>query len=163
MEQATHKPFSTSRRKIGRTILMAGLAAAAVDAAYFIAKSFYENTGPVFALQSIAGFWLGPSATRGGLASAMIGAVTHVGLATLMAGGFMLLYRGMPKLRASIVKMGVPYGVLLYVIMYGGVLPLRWPHAFPAFSGWASIFDIMIHIAVGVTIASVTLSTNDTR
>lgn len=163
MTEATTEPGRFKRSSTLPTILIAGLAAAAVDAAYFTSKSLLEGVGPLKVLQGIAGFWLGPAASKGGFASAALGAATHVSLATIMASGFIVFYRIAPKLAEAAVKMGALYGCLLYAIMYGIILPLRWPQIFPSFNGWTSVFDVTVHIAVGITIAAITLSRVEIR
>jgi uncharacterized membrane protein YagU involved in acid resistance len=162
MSHGTAERISTTAKTSWRTILLAGVAAAAVDAAYFTAKSLLENVGPFQVLKGIAGFWLGPAASTGGLSSAALGAATHLGLAIIMAAGFVIICRFVPKLRGSLIKMGAAYGLLLYAIMYGIVLPLRWPQVFPSFNGWTSIFDVIVHVVVGVAIAAVALSAQQT-
>jgi uncharacterized membrane protein YagU involved in acid resistance len=157
MLEDTAELTRASARILWRTILLAGLAGAAVDAAYFTVKSYVDGVGPVRVLQSIAGFWLGKSAATGGAASAALGAATHLGLATIMAAGFVAVHRCFPMLRGSVVTMGAIYGLVLYAVMYGIVLPLRWPQIFPTFSGWTSVFDVLVHIAVGIAIAAVAL------
>jgi hypothetical protein len=161
MSQDTAERITPSSGSTWRTIMLAGLAAAAVDAAYFTIKALIENVGPVRVLQGIAGFWLGNSAATSGSAGAALGAATHIGLATIMAAAFVAMYRSLPVLRGSFIKMGTVYGIALYGVMYGIVLPLRWPQIFPSFSGWGSVFDVVVHIAVGIAIAAVTLSARE--
>jgi hypothetical protein len=163
MSQSIAERLTPRSGSTWRTIMLAGLAAAAVDAAYFTVKSLIENVGPVRVLQGIAGFWLGKSAVTSGSAGAALGAATHIGLATIMAAGFIAMYRSLPVLRGSIIKMGTIYGIALYAVMYGIVLPLRWPEIFPTFSGWTSALDVVIHVAVGIAIAAITLSARANR
>jgi uncharacterized membrane protein YagU involved in acid resistance len=138
-----------------KTILLAGLAAGAVDAVYFSAKAWIGGSTPVRVLQSIASFWLDKSSFSGGAASATLGLVTHFALATLMAAGFVLLRPSVPWLRGPALQAGVLWGLLLYLLMYLIVMPLRWPALYPRWDGWTSMADIGVHMAVGIAIAAV--------
>jgi uncharacterized membrane protein YagU involved in acid resistance len=140
-----------------RTILLAGLAAGAVDALYFSAGAMLTGRSPAFVLQSIASFWLGKSSFDGGAASATLGFVTHFGLATLMAAGFVLLRPMLPWLRGPAIQAGLIWGVMLYLAMYLVVLPLRFPALYPRWNGWTSVMDVAVHLAVGVAIAAIAL------
>jgi len=40
-------------------------------------------------------------------------------------------------------------------VMYGIVLPLRFPEVFPRWSGWLSVTDILVHMGVGLIMALV--------
>jgi len=154
MEAAAHP---IARRHVGRgalasSITVAGLGAAAVDATYFTVKALVAGASPVGVLRAIAGFWLGKAAAADGLESPVIGAATHVGLAMVMAAGFVLLQPRLKGLRGPALLVGPAYGVGLYVVMYFIVLPLRWPGRFPSFDGWATLGDVLVHAAVGLAI-----------
>ena len=136
-----------------KSILLAGLAAGMVDAVYFSAGALMKGSTPVRVLQSIASFWLGKPSFGGGGASAMLGLITHFGLATLMAAGFVLLRPILPWLRGPALQAGIIWGALLYLLMYLVVLPLRWPSLYPRWDGWTSALDISVHLAVGIAIA----------
>lgn len=136
-----------------RATLVAGLGGAAVDAIYFSSKALVMGQSPISVLQAIAAFWLGKDAFGGGPQSAALGAATHVGLATAMAGGFLLARPHLRWLRGSVVQAGVLYGLFLYLLMYLVVLPIRWPTLYPNFTGLGFILDIAAHLAVGITFA----------
>jgi hypothetical protein len=136
-----------------RTVLVAGLGGAAVDAVYFSSKALVMGQSPISVLQAIAAFWLGKDAFGGGPQSAALGAATHIALATMMAGGLWLARPHVRWLNGSVVQAGVVYGLFLYVLMYLVVLPIRWPTLYPSFNGFGSILDIAAHLAVGITIA----------
>jgi hypothetical protein len=134
-------------------VLIAGLAGAAVDAVYFTSKALVMGQSPVSVLQSIAAFWLGKDAFDGGPQRAALGAATHVGLAIVMAAGFILARPHLRWLRGPAVQAGVLYGLFLYLLMFMVVLPIRWPSLYPSFTGLGSILDIAAHLAVGITFA----------
>ena len=138
-------------------IISAGLVGAAIDALYFSISALAAGRSPVRTLQSIAAFWLGKKSLDGGFGSAMLGAVTHVALATTMAAGFVLLASRTPMMKRSPFSTGILYGALLYAIMYLVVMPLRWPQLYPRWSGWNSVLDICVHLVMGVSFAAILL------
>jgi hypothetical protein len=140
-----------------RLIVLAGLAAGALDALYFSLGALLTGKSPVFVLKSIASFWLGKDAFQGGAASATLGLATHFALATLMAAGFVAARPLLPWLRGPVVQAGLIWGATLYAIMYLAVLPLRFPALYPKWNGWTSAMDVGVHLAVGVVIAAITL------
>lgn len=144
-----------SLRPAAVAILSAGLVAAAIDALYFSAGALIMGHSPFAVLRRIAGFWLGGRSTSLGVSSIVLGAATHIGLATIMAAGFalaMLRFR-LPFDSAPI--LGAVYGLFLYALMYFVVMPLRWPTVFPNWMGWRSIGDILVHVVIGIAIAMV--------
>jgi len=155
MKMATLAHAPSVRRSGFKQILMAGLAGGAVDAAYFTAKALITGKPVLNTLHSISGFWsIGPR-NAGEVPSALLGTATHFGLAAVMAGGYFLLRRKSRLPGGNDVVVGAAYGVFLYLIMYWVVLPLRWPLLFPRFDGFTSVLDLVVHMAVGITIALV--------
>ena len=148
-----------SRPRTGRFIawtLFAGFAGGLVDLVYFSAKAEIEGSSPIRTMKAIAGFWLGKAAASGGLETAALGLATHFGLATIMALGYGIATSMMPAVRRQPFVSGPIYGLILYAVMYLGVLPLRWPSIFPRFDGWTLlVLDGLVHIGVGTAIALV--------
>lgn len=138
-----------------KPVLVAGLAAALVDACYFSATAFLKGNSPLSVLKSIAGFWPKSMSSGGDGTAAVMGLVTHVGLATIMAAAFLMVRPSLPWLRGSVLQAGLVWGAILYIVMYLVVLPLRWPTIFPRWDGLTSIFDIVVHLLVGLSIAAV--------
>ena len=136
-------------------VIFAGLIGAAIDAIYFSVAASIKGGSPEGVLQSIASFWFGPASMGLGALSIVVGGATHVGLAILMALGFMLLDSRRDFLPTSALPAGLVYGAFLYVVMYYAVLPLRWPELYPRWDGWSSLLDIGVHIAMGVAFAVV--------
>jgi hypothetical protein len=151
---ASAPPGSLTRSLIAR-IVTAGLAGAAVDFVYATMVGLAAGRGPVKVWQGVAGAWLGKAAGDGGLASAGLGLITHVGIATCMAGAYALAAPRLPILYRRPLLMGALYGLPLYGVMYRVVLPLRWPEVFPRWDGVRSVLDILAHVGVGLAIAFV--------
>ena len=136
-------------------VLLAGLAGAAIDAVYFSTLAITGGHSPGRTLQSIASFWLGPKSLDLGTSSMLLGASTHIALATIMAAGFAVFAWRLPVLQNSPIRAGTIYGGLLYSLMYLVVLPLRWPSIFPRWDGWRSVGDVSVHIVIGICFAFV--------
>jgi uncharacterized membrane protein YagU involved in acid resistance len=105
--------------------------------------------------QGVAAGWLGKAAVEGGLAAMALGVVTHVGIAICMAAAYAFAATRVTLLYRRPARCGVIYGLLLYAIMYGVVLPIRYPTAFPRWDGIQSVTDIASHVGVGLGIAIV--------
>jgi uncharacterized membrane protein YagU involved in acid resistance len=102
-----------------------GLVAGACDFVY--ANIFYyawRELPPEVLWQSVASGALGSAAFDGGYASAALGVGFHFLIACLMAAAFVVVSRYARILLRHAVVFGLLYGVCLYYIMNGVVLPL---------------------------------------
>lgn len=151
---ASAQPDSSTRGLLAR-VVTAGLAGAAVDFVYATTLGLIDGRGPLRVWQGVASGWLGRAAGEGGLASAGLGLVTHVGIATCMAGAYALAAKRLPILYRRPLLIGALYGLPLYGVMYRIVLPLRWPGIFPKWEGVTSVLDVLAHVGVGLAIAFV--------
>lgn len=115
-------------RRIGFATLLCG----SLDIVYaFVASWVLKGKTPVEVLQGVATGPFGSEAAEWGAAGAMLGAVTHYAImAVMVAVGLVLLaprcIAGMPRWLVA-----TAYGVVLYLVMYGIVLPLRFGAPFP--------------------------------
>jgi uncharacterized membrane protein YagU involved in acid resistance len=137
------------------SIVIAGLGGGLVDITYACIVGATRGRSPEKVLQSVASGWLDKASYQGGWATAALGLVTHFGIVIVMAAVYALASLRLPILRQRPLIMGALYGVALYGVMYGIVLPLRWPAIFPKFDGVISVTDVMSHIGVGLVIALV--------
>lgn len=149
------RPSAPGRRVGAKTIVIAGVAAGVVDALYFSTMALAKGTSPVGTLKAIASFWLDQGAAGPGLVPPLLGLGTHFGLAVVMAAVFALLRPYVPVLRARPAMSGPLYGLLLYLVMYLVVMPLRWPQLFPRFEGLMSVGDILVHLLFGYVVARI--------
>jgi hypothetical protein len=145
-----------------KAVLASGFAAGLFDAAYFFSKAFLNGQPPLKPLHSIAAFWLGNAAFSNGASSAVLGVFTHFGLATIMAGGYAMIALAFSFVRKRPFLFGSAYGVVLYFMMYYGIMAIRWPTLFPRFTGWNTMLTIFVHIIFGLIIA-LTISALDRR
>jgi hypothetical protein len=134
-------------------ILAAGLAGGAVD--FFYASGLALSNGQALwrPWQSVASGWLGPAAREAGVGGIVLGLATHFGIALMMAAAYVLVARRIPVVVGRPLATGAVYGLILYGVMYLGVLPLRWPEVFPNWNGVKSALDVLAHVGVGLAIA----------
>lgn len=101
-----------------------GLAIAATDLIYCVLFWAPQGVSPLRILQGIAAGALGAGSFRGGIATALLGA----GFQWLIGFGYVLAYalvsQRMALLRAHPQRYGIAYGMLLYPLMNGIVVPL---------------------------------------
>ncbi|MFV3130594.1 hypothetical protein [Niveispirillum sp. KHB5.9] len=141
--------------RLAPTIILAGLAGAAIDGAYASSLGIIRDIGVMRVWQGVAGGWIGPAAREGGIATALLGVATHIAIAQVMAAVFVLALARLEPLRRHRWAAATAYGLGLYAFMYLVVLPLRWPEVFPRWTGLFSVTDIAAHIGVAMAIAAV--------
>ncbi|WP_296595831.1 hypothetical protein [Phenylobacterium sp.] len=139
-------------RGLAARIAFAGLAGGAVDFFYANAVALTAGKSLASPWRGVASGWIG-AAAREGAGPVALGLVTHFAVASCMAAAFVLAARRMPLLGRRPLGAGVAYGLLLYLLMYRVVLPLRWPETFPKWDGTRSLLDIAAHVGVGLAIA----------
>jgi len=156
MSIAAASPVATDRAGLSVSrIALTGLAGGAVDLVYATAVGATLGRSFQQVWQGVAGGWLGRQAAELGWASASLGLVTHFGIATAMAAVFALAGSRAPGLYRRPWVTGGLYGLVLYGVMYGLVLPMRWPQVFPKWDGVRSVTDILAHIGVALAIVFV--------
>jgi hypothetical protein len=136
-------------------VLLAGLAGGAVDFVYASGLAILRGRGFERPWQTVASGWIGKAAAEGGWATVALGIVTHFGIATVMALTYVLAAGRLPILTRRPLVCGLLYGVVLYAVMYGMVLPTRFGRAYQ-WNGIFSAMDVLAHIGVGLAIAFVT-------
>lgn len=144
-----------SRRSLAQAVVLAGLAGGAVDFVYADGLALVRGRSLLRLWQGVASGWIGKAAVEGGAAAAALGIVTHFGIALCMAAAFALVATRVRQLYERPLAAGAFYGLILYGVMYGVVLPLRFPAIFPRWDGLISLADIATHVGVGLAIAVV--------
>lgn len=87
-----------------------------------------SGVGPVDVLKFVASGPFGDGA-REGNGGAFVGLLVHFGIMACMAGAYMAVAQRVPALLRHPVLAGLAYGLLLWLVMYWVVKPLRWPDA----------------------------------
>ncbi len=133
-------------------VLWGGLLIALGDMTFAVFVWFsWSAAGLTRLFQTIAVGVLGKASFDGGVPAALLGAALHLFIATM----FVLVYTRVAQRRPSLLRTpivhGVPYGVLLYVIMNFIVMPLSRVHATPSFAHpyWIG-FSLFAHMVFGI-------------
>jgi hypothetical protein len=138
-----------------RPILLAGAAAGLLDITAAFATWAPKGVSPVRILQGIASGLLGAKSFRGGAAAAALGLAFQFLIATTAAAVFFGASRKLPALARRPFASGALYGIAVYGVMYGIVMPLSRVHRSP-FSWTATAIAVLTHVVcVGIPIAVV--------
>jgi hypothetical protein len=105
-------------------IVWATLIAGVLDIAGVFAFWLTRGVSPGGILRSIATSVLGPAAHEGGTSAALIGLGLHVFVSVLFAAAYVLVATRLRVLTRRPILFGLLYGMLAYVIMVFGVVPL---------------------------------------
>jgi hypothetical protein len=138
-----------------RPILIATLIAGTLDILSAFVFAGIAGVTPVGVLRYVASGPLGEVATpTAGWAA--IGLAIHFAIMTCMAAAYMLVAPRLPLLLRHPIIAGLAYGLLLWLIMYWVVKPLRWPDAPLPHTLYAFANQLFSHcILVGIPIAFV--------
>lgn len=135
--------------RIGIAVAVAGT----LDIAAAMIMTASKGKSVVAMLQGLASGPFGDATTTLGTGGAMLGLLVHFAIMTVMVFAFALAI-GRTRISLPPLILGPAYGVLLYLVMYWIVLPLRWPEAYPATSLRGILVPVAIHIfLVGLPIA----------
>lgn len=139
---------------IARPILISALVAGTLDILSAFVFAGMAGTGPLPLLRYVASGPFGDAVRDGGAGWAIVGLATHYAIMACMAAAYMLVAPRIPALLRHPVIAGVAYGVLLWVIMYWVVKPLRWPDAPLPGTAWGIGNALFSHcVLVGLPIA----------
>lgn len=91
----------------------------------------FAGIGGVWPLQVLKFVASGPfgDGTGRGNGWAVVGLLVHFAIMASMAGAYMTVAQRVPALLRRPVLAGLAYGLLLWLVMYWVVMPLRWPDA----------------------------------
>ena len=111
-----------------RPIVIATLVAGTLDILSAFVFAGIAGMGPVAILRYVASgpFGEAPTPTAGWAAA---GLAVHYAIMTCMVTAYMLVAPRIPALLRHPILAGLAYGVLLWIVMYWVVKPLRWPEA----------------------------------
>lgn len=108
-----------------KSILMAGLLAAALDGLAAVVDTFLRfDRGPSAVFKFIASGVFGSEAFSGGFSMVLLGVLFHVLIATSWAFLFFIMYPRLRILQENKYIVGVVYGILIWSFMNWVVLPL---------------------------------------
>jgi hypothetical protein len=140
-----------AKNGLGRRILLATAIAGTLD----ISMAAIETAR---AGKPIAGMLRGvasgpfPAATDWGTGGALAGLVVHYAIMAVMAAVFLIARERIVLVRRYTIAAALLYGVILWLVMYGLVLPLRFGVLFPSPSPEAIAKQLFAHVLlVGLT------------
>lgn len=149
------RPDNARRSLAWSQVLLGGLLVAAADIAFATTYWFsWTAAGLLEVFQAIAVGVLGKASFEGGVATALLGA----GLQWFMAAMFVLVYalvgRRVPALLRRPFVYGLPYGLVLYVVMNFVVMPLSRVGASPSLEHPGRLVPVVVaHLVFGVASA----------
>jgi len=117
-------PDIAKRLTASHAIFWGGLVAGTLDAVDGVIAFGTQGLNPIQVLQYIASGVLGQSAFRGGMATAVFGAILHFLIAWAAAAVFVFASQRIAALKTQAVLVGSLYGVAVYFFMNYLVLPL---------------------------------------
>jgi hypothetical protein len=139
-----------------RPILLATLIAGTLDLLSAFVFAGIAGTAPAEVLRFVASGPFGDSVRGGGPGWAFAGIAVHFAIMACMATAYMLAAPRIPALLRHPVAAGLAYGLLLWLVMYWLVRPLRWPDMPLPHSLWGIANQLFSHcILVGLPIALV--------
>jgi len=93
-----------------------------------------------------------PAATDWGKAGALLGLLTHYAIMAVMAAIFLIARDRIAVIRRHTIVAALVYGVILWLVMYRLVLPLRFGMPFPSPQPMAIAKQLFAHVLlVGLT------------
>ena len=142
-----------------KPVALATLVAGTLDIAWAAVNSVLQGGTVTGMLRSVASGPF-PEATGWGAAGAALGLAVHFAIMAAMAAVFVLAHAKIGWVRAHALIAGAVYGLGLWVVMYGIVLPLRFGAPFPASDPVELAKQWFAHIVLtGIAIAVVTART----
>lgn len=147
-------PGTRQFRPAALQVLAGGFILATLDLIY--ACSFWawlRHVSPMRLLQYIASGAIGNAAFDGGMATALLGAGLHYFIATIMVLAYYLASRSHRGLVRHPVRYGLPYGLLLWVVMTHVVVPLSQAQSSAKPLMLAVVTNFLMHLLFGVICA----------
>ena len=137
-----------------RPILIATAVAGTLDILSAFVFAGMAGMMPADVLVYVASGPFGDAVHIGGAGWALVGLAVHFAIMACMATAYMLAASRIPALARHPIPAGLAYGLLLWLIMYWMVKPLRWPDAPLPHTAWGIGNALFSHcILVGLPIA----------
>src|SRR5579859_6021890 len=114
-----------------RTFALAVLTAGILDLISAFVFAGLKGIDPFAVMRGVASGPFGDRLTEGGFPAVLLGFCVHFALMSNFVAVFMVATKQFPALLRQPVVTGLLYGTLLYLVMYWGVLAIRYPTIFP--------------------------------
>jgi len=139
-----------------RPIAIAALIAGTLDILSAFVFAGMSGMSPSGVLTYVASGPFGDGVRGGGPGWAAAGLAVHFAIMACMAAAYFIVAARVPALVRHPVPAGLGYGVLLWLVMYWAVKPLRWPDAPLPHTAWGIGNALFSHcLLVGLPIALV--------
>jgi hypothetical protein len=139
-----------------RSILIATLIAGTLDILSAFVFAGMAGMTPGGVLTYVASGPFGDGVRAAGPTWAAAGLAVHFAIMACMATAYFLIAPRFPALVRHPIPAGLAYGLLLWLIMYWAVKPLRWPDAPLPHTAWGISNALFSHcLLVGLPIALV--------
>lgn len=140
---------------VGRRIAIATLVAGTLDIGMAAITTALAGKPVTGMLRSVASGPF-PDAIHWGAAGALVGLLVHFAIMAVMATLFMLARERIALIRAHTLAAAAAYGVILWLVMYGLVLHLRFGMTFPSAQPVEIAKQLFAHVVlVGLVIGLV--------
>ena len=139
-----------------RTVALATFIAGTLDITMAAVDATMKGSNASGMLRSVASGPF-PGAGDWGAPGAAAGLAVHFAIMAVMAAAFVMAYRNLDIVRARPLLAGAVYGLVLWLVMYGLVLPIRFGAPFPSADAVEIAKQLFAHIVlVGIVIALIT-------
>lgn len=139
------------RNGLGQRILLATAIAGTLDIGMAMIETARAGKPIGGMLRSLASGPF-PPATDWGAVGAVVGLAVHYAIMAIMAAVFLIARDRIAIVRRHTILAALAYGVILWLVMYGLVLPLRFGMSFPSPKPTAIAKQLFAHVVlVGLT------------
>jgi hypothetical protein len=107
--------------------MIATLVAGTLDILSAFVFAHLAAMGPESVLRFVASGPFGDAVREGGTGWALAGLAVHFAIMACMVTAYMIVAPRFPALLRHPIPAGIAYGILLWLVMYWIVRPLRWP------------------------------------
>jgi uncharacterized membrane protein YagU involved in acid resistance len=138
-----------------RALILATMVAGTLD---ILAAFLFAGTDPANVLRAVASGVIGHAGAQSHLA-ALTGLILHFQLMAVFVSLYLIAAMRVPALNHTPVLSGIAFGLLVWIVMYHLVLPLRWPGVYPINAQREIARQLLSHIVlVGIPIALIVRS-----
>ena len=157
MSAAAEPDHATSRESLSR-LVRAGVLTAIVDGLFSSALAeFFYNSSVTRLWQGVASTLVGTAAFDGGMQTAVIGVLMHIGVAFGWSTVFLFVVMRSARVRAvvaspyGVLKVAAVYGPFIWLVMSLAVIPLLLHRPPPInFRWWVQFFGHIPFVAVPI-------------
>jgi hypothetical protein len=152
-------------------LLRAGLITAIVDGLFSsVLSAFFYGSTVARLWQGVASVLIGPQALNGGMRTALIGVLMHIGVAFGWSAVFLFVIMPLPSIRRvlasryGVIKVAAVYGPFVWLVMSLAVIPLlteRPPTI--SYRWWVQLIGHFPFVGIPIVASSVAVPPRSTR